>query len=407
MTRHDRQVRVVHMVPGIFGRNFGGQTHYLYSLLSGWQDQDVTLDLWGTDVKPVNMNSGTLDYRLPEPARLWSSARYPGRLGLSWDAARLHATVVSRRGDFDIAHLHSLSWGEILSPLVLHRLGKKVVYTTSLFGSDNPGQIAARRGKLWLNLYRRFDGVVALSPALAEDCRNHGVSRAIALPNFLAIPGLESGRDLSLRAAVRARYQIPAEDPVLLSIGAAIRRKGLDIMIESYIRVAKARPLTWLVWVGPCSRGDAGGGFDASYVDSQRRRLLEAHVSDRVIWAGMVRDKHEMVGYYSAADVFVFPTRGEGLGNVLIEAAAAGLPAVATNLPGITDAVVVDGETGFLVPLEDVDAVTRAVNRLVSELSLRAQMGAAARVRSRLFNFENYCKRLKDFYLQVMESPPR
>ena len=401
MTNTTKQIRVVHVVPSMFGRRFSGQARWLFSLLSGWRDRDIRFDLWGTDVRPVNINSGNLEYQLPEGKSLWTDARVLGRLGLLREAAVLMAMLVSRRGDFDIVHLHSLWWGELFSPVVLHGLGKKVVYTTSLFGSDNPSTIAGRRGALGLNLYRRFDGVVALSPALAEDCRNYGISNVLCLPNFLAIPELEAGRNLSLRAAIRARYQIPPEDPVLLFIGASIRRKGLDILVGSYIRVAEVHPRAWLILVGPNDRTEVSG-FDVSYVAEQRRRLHEAHLSDRVIWAGLVPDKHELVGYYSAADIFVLPTRAEGLANVLIEAAAAGLPVVATNLPGITDAVVADGESGFLIPMDDVGAIARAVERLISDPSLSATIGASARVRSRLFGFESYCRSLKDFYLHVM-----
>ena len=408
LPQRTRPIRVVSIVPETFGHRFNGITRRLYSLLSGWRDRDVTLDLWGTDVKPVNINSGNFEYQLPDRTRLWADAEAPGRLSRSWAAACRMATIVSRRKDFDIAHFYSLWWDVLLSPVILHRLGKRAVFTTSLFGSgypgaNNPGAIVRRRGgKFKLNMLRRFDGTVAVSPALAEDCRQHGMSKVLCLPNFLAIPELEAGRNESLRAAVRARHQIPSEDPVLLSIGAAIRRKGLDILIGSYIRVAQDHPRTWLVMVGPNSRADAGRGFDNSYVDAQRRRLHEAHLSDRVVWAGMVTDRHELVGYYSAADIFVLPTRAEGLSNVLIEAAAAGLPAVATHLPGITDTVVVDGETGFLVPLDDVGAVARALERLISDPSLRARVSASARARSRQFGFDEYCSRLKDFYLQVM-----
>jgi glycosyltransferase involved in cell wall biosynthesis len=370
-------------------------------LLSGWRDRDITLDLWGTRVKPVNMNSGNLDYQLPKGGSLWTTARELGRFGLLRDAARLLATLVSRRRDIDIAHFHGLWWGELLSPVVLHGLGKKAVHTTSLFGNDNPGHVAEHRGALGLNLYRRFDGIVALSPALAEDCRNYGTSNVLCLPNFLAIAGLEAGRNESLRAAVRARHQIPSEDPVLLFVGAATRRKGLDILVESYIRATGDHPRTWLILVGPCDR-TAVASFDLSYVDEQRRRLHEAHLSDRVIWTGMVTDKRELVGYYSAADIFVFPTRREGSPNVLVEAMAAGLPVVATRLPGCTDNVVVDGETGFLTPLDDAGALTKSVERLISDPSLQARMSSSARVRSRLFGFESYCSRLKDFYLSIM-----
>jgi glycosyltransferase involved in cell wall biosynthesis len=186
-----------------------------------------------------------------------------------------------------------------------------------------------------------------------------------------------------------------------LFIGAAIRRKGLDVLVESYIRVAEKEPGTWLVLVGPYLKSESDG-IDVAYVAEQQRRLRDAGRSDHVAWVGTVTDKHELVGYYSAADVFVFPTRAEGMPNVLTEATAAGLPVVATNLPGCTDYAVVEGETGFLVPPEDVGAFTQAVERLLSDPTLAARMSRSARARSHIFGFESYCSRLKDFYLQVM-----
>jgi glycosyltransferase involved in cell wall biosynthesis len=407
IARDPKRIRVLHVVPSVFGQRFGGHTHYLYSLLSGWRDRDITLDLWGPRVKPLNINSGNLAYQLPEGVQLWADARVPGRLGRSRAAARMQAEFVSRRDEFDIVHFHFLWWGELLSPVVLHSMGKKVVFTMSLYGNDNPGTIAAERGALALSLLRRFDGFVALSPALAEDCRHHGMSNVLCLPNFLAIPELAAGRDDGLRSAMRVRHHIPPEDAVLLFIGAAIRRKGLDILVESYLRVAERHPRAWLVLVGPCSVAEAGAGFDLTFVDGLRHRLHEARLSDRVIWTGMVTDRRELVGYYSAADIFVFPTRREGSPNVLVEAMAAGLPVVATNLPGCTDNIVVDGEDGFLVPAEDSGALARALDRLIADPALRAKMGISGRKRSGSFGFESYCRKLKGFYLNTMKTRPR
>jgi len=64
----------------------------------------------------------------------------------------------------------------------------------------------------------------------------------------------------------------------------------------------------------------------------------------------------------------------------------------------------VDGETGFLVPLEDVGAFTQAVERLISDPTLAARMGLSARARSHIFGFESYCRHLKDFYMSIMGS---
>jgi len=403
--RSRRPIRVAHVVPAGFGRDFCGHTHYLYSLLSGWQDPDVSMSLIGTRWGPVNTNSGDLEYRLPATKKLWSEPVTPGRLDSLLEAARLPAVLVSLSSTFDIAHLHSLGWGSLLGSAAVSLLGRRVVATMSLYGDHNPSAAAGGKGgSLRLGLLRRLDGVVALSPALAEDCRRHGMSNVVLLPNFLAIPGLRDGSDPSLRDAVRSRYQIPAGAPVLLFVGSAIRRKGLDILIESYIRVAEAHPSTWLIMVGPCKEGETAN-LDFSYVGELRERLRRAHLSDRVIWTGMVTDRHAMTGYYSAADIFVFPTRREGSPNVVAEAMASELPVVMTRLPGVTEQLVAEGVNGYTTPQDDSTAVADAIERLVHDAGLRKSMGSEGRRKAiEMFSFNQYSRRLKDFYLCVMDS---
>ncbi len=76
----------------------------------------------------------------------------------------------------------------------------------------------------------------------------------------------------------------------------------------------------------------------------------------------------------------MLPSYREGFGSVVLEAAACGVPAVATRIYGLTDAVV-DGETGLLVPVRDPRALAEAMRRLAGDAALRASMGAAARAR--------------------------
>jgi glycogen(starch) synthase len=156
--------------------------------------------------------------------------------------------------------------------------------------------------------------------------------------------------------------------------------------------------------VGPRSKAD-DPDIDEAFVREVRERLARAGVAARVVWTGTVRDKKALAECYSAADVFVFPTRAEGMPNVLCEAMTAGLPVAATYLRGITDFAVTDGETGLLFPPEDVDALTQVVERLVADPVLRAKMGKAARAHSKRFGFEEYCRDLKAFYLKVAGFP--
>lgn len=84
----------------------------------------------------------------------------------------------------------------------------------------------------------------------------------------------------------------------------------------------------------------------------------------------------------SVSDVFCLPSYREGFGNVVIEAAAMGVPTVGTRIVGLVDSVV-DGETGILVPPRDVDALTDALSRMLRDESLRMRMGKAAQERAR------------------------
>jgi glycosyltransferase involved in cell wall biosynthesis len=400
MTGTTKQIRVVHIARD-FGLRFSGITHRLYSLLSGWRDEDVALDLWGTSVRPLNMGSGNPDYALA--ARLWppGAKRSDGILGkLKW-GVRQYAFLVTHARSYDVAHFYYLGSGSLLCPLLLHLLGKKAVFTSSLQGSDNPIAVQTSRwGRPAARLLRSFDGILAVSPLLAEEYRASGFKSVACIPNFLAVPQLEHGGDAAAGEKLRRALSIPRDAAVLLFVGAVIRRKGVDLLAESFARLASRHRDLWLIIVGPQTKAD-DGGIDEEFVRSVTEVMSGAGVMSRVVWVDMVRDRHVLARYYSAADIFVFPTRAEGLPNVLIEATAAGLPVVATNLPGCTDYVVKDGETGFLVPPEDVDALTQAVERLVSDTALRAKMGQAARAQSKRFGFEDYCRNLKAFYVKV------
>ena len=393
MTRSAKPIRVVHIARD-FGLRFSGITHRLYSLLSGWRDEDVALDLWGTCVRPLNIGSGNPDYALA--ARLWPpGVKRSGILAkLKW-AVRQYAFLVKHARSYDVAHFYDLTSGTLLCPLLLHLLGKKAVFTSSLQGSDNPIAVRESRwGRPAARLLRSFDGILAVSPQLAEEYRASGFKSVACIPNFLAVPQLDGESATAARVDVRGRLSIPLDAPVLLFVGVVDRRKGIDLLAECFTRLAVRHHSLWLIAVGP-------PGYDHEFVRSVRERIDRAGVATRVVWTGMLRDKSVVAQHYSAADIFVFPTRAEGMPNVLIEATAAGLPTVATCLPGVTDYAVKDRETGLLFPPDDVDAMARAIEQLISDPTLRAKMGQAARAHSKRFGFEEYCRQLKAFYLLV------
>ena len=101
--------------------------------------------------------------------------------------------------------------------------------------------------------------------------------------------------------------------------------------------------------------------------------------------------------FMAAADVFCLPSRREGFGNVIIEAAACGIPAIGSRIYGLTDAIV-DEETGFLVDMGNINALSDKMILLGSDDSLRARLGAAAMKRAHLlYSQETVVQGLLDF----------
>lgn len=98
-------------------------------------------------------------------------------------------------------------------------------------------------------------------------------------------------------------------------------------------------------------------------------------LKEHINFTGFVK---EVAQYFHLAHFFVLPSRSEGLPNALLEAMACGLPAVATHVGGIPK-VVIDGETGLLVPPDDEEALADAIKRLLDSPSLCRKMGKAAR----------------------------
>jgi len=188
---------------------------------------------------------------------------------------------------------------------------------------------------------------------------------------------------------------------VLLFIGAVIARKGVDVLIDSFLDLSRNFNDLYLVLVGPKSKGDSKN-INEAFVEELEEKIKENDLGERVYWEGIIRDQEVMVDYYRAADIFVFPTRNEGLPNVLIEASAAELPVVATLLPGITDEVIEDGVSGYLVEKEQTDQFVEAIDSLLKDKDKRVAMGKAARkIVLDKFGFESYCQKLKKFYLDI------
>jgi GalNAc-alpha-(1->4)-GalNAc-alpha-(1->3)-diNAcBac-PP-undecaprenol alpha-1,4-N-acetyl-D-galactosaminyltransferase len=151
----------------------------------------------------------------------------------------------------------------------------------------------------------------------------------------------------------------------LVAVGRLVRQKGFDLLIDSFTRIAARHP-DWTLEI-------YGEGDERSTLEAQVQRSSNA---DRIKLPGVSR---EIETVYADAGLFVLPSRFEGYPNALLEALAAGCPVIATDCPGATGEILDGGRYGLLVEPEDVDALTLALDQMLSCENLRARFADQAR----------------------------
>jgi glycosyltransferase involved in cell wall biosynthesis len=221
----------------------------------------------------------------------------------------------------------------------------------------------ARIGRLGgyynLKYYAGFDELVANTEDIAEWIVAQGwpAGRVRYIPNFAAAP--PNGAALP-----RKSLQTPEDAPLLLAMGRLHESKAHDVALEAMVQLPDA--YLWIAGAGP--------------QEIKLRAMADAlGVASRVRFLGWRTDASAL---YRAADVCVFPSRYEPLGNVVIQAWAHRLPVVAAESQG-PKALIDQGRDGLLVPIDDAGALAEGVRRILAEPALRKKLieRGAARVK--------------------------
>jgi glycosyltransferase involved in cell wall biosynthesis len=221
---------------------------------------------------------------------------------------------------------------------------------------------------------------VCSNAELVQNVEDLGTLRRLGVPSRRLVL-LGNGIDLqrfdpaTVSAAERecARKELGAlggDDVVVGSVGRLVREKGFVELFEAAGRVRDRTPTSRFAVIGgeEPNKADGLGADDLGRARKAGVRLLG--------------ERDDVVRLYAGMDVVVLPSHREGFPRVPMEAAAMGIPVVATNIRGCRQ-VVDDGETGSLVPVGDVDALAAAIDRLASDAALRHRLGAAGRTKAR------------------------
>lgn len=234
-----------------------------------------------------------------------------------------------------------------------------IPYVVSLRGGDVPGfrpydfDVYHKMMAPFLRvIWKKAGAVVANSNGLRQLANTFD-------PRF-DIPIIPNGIDLQA-------YQTPDRDwsfPRLLTVGRIVHQKGLDLAMRA-LGGLKEFDWEWRI---------AGDGPQLAALQSLANEL---GIGDRVFFLGW-QSREQLMECYQRANIFLFPSRHEGMPNAMLEAMASGLPVIASCIAG-NEELVVDDKTGYLVPSEDIEVLQTALRKLLINTALRQQMGSASR----------------------------
>lgn len=308
------------------------------------------------------------------------------------DAQSLMALVrCFRRNRFDVVHTHTPKAG-LLGPLAARIAGVPAVVHTIHGLLFHDAQPRPRQRLYWLpeKLTATLSHhLLSQSREDIEVCVRTGICGPRKI-SYLG-NGIDTERfkpaDAELRRSTRAAMGFTENEFVVGSVGRLVYEKGFGELFNAADKIRAAFPHVRFVVIGPEEHDQK----DA--ISSERIRDLANR--GIVLFAGMQTDMNK---YYAAMDAFALPSHREGIPRGCMEASASGLAVIASDIRGCRE-VVVNGETGVLVPLRDTAALAKAMERSMTDRKLALAMGEKGRQHiCANFDQRQVVKRLCDFY---------
>ena len=304
-----------------------------------------------------------------------------------------------RRERFDL--VHSITPKAGLLAMVAARIARVPVRIHTFTGQVWATRTGIARAVLrWLDKTMARAATFALADSQSQQSflaseRVVPASKIAVLANG-SVSGVDATRfrrDPMRRRLVRESLGIPMTDVVLLFVGRINCDKGVMDLARAFAILADRRADIRLLVVGPDEEGLTGAIRDVC-----SRHLARLHFC---AYTNAPED------FMTASDVLCLPSYREGFGTVIIEAAATGLPAVASRIYGVVDAVV-DGKTGLLHEPADLDGLTGQLERLISDPELRRSLGTEAQARAtRDFSQSTITSAVLDVYSRLLDVAPR
>jgi glycosyltransferase involved in cell wall biosynthesis len=376
----------MHFLPSI-----GGATLRFLSYLQGFQERglDVRI-LTGTPKKKKLRSFNNTDpnkFLQNEPEALKALKNIPvQRIDLPGKAGRRRAVIFSqallnycRQPGYrpDVVQVVSSFQPRSLPWIMrLQKMGIKVVYAYTIANKTtrNPWRRVYRKWTLRL-LYQRLDCVVVSSEMMMKDLTVSvgPQARVEVIPNGVDLKRFRPADNPVERRALRSALGLDDNHQMITMIGSVHPRKGSDLLMEAWVDLAKRFPDAHMFLVG--LRKDLGYPDLSDFRRKIDGLLAASGAAGRVHFTGHIDNVPD---YLRASDVFVFPSKREGMPNAVIEAMTCGLPVVLTSFEGLSEEF---GKPGleYLMADRQAESIAASVAEVLNNKKLAAKLGQSAR----------------------------
>ncbi|PQO41348.1 glycosyltransferase family 4 protein [Blastopirellula marina] len=302
--------------------------------------------------------------RLPNPQmRGWGTLRYMMSLG---------KYLQKHQPELDVVYVSMLKHSAYMAVERLKKTSTPVVLRAEGGGEtgDCRWQAEANFGMRIRSVCQQADAIVAPSQAITDELLAAGYDPAKVhfIPNGVAIPPARSKqRRFDARMALQGAqpsFSLNNEMPLAVYTGRLHPKKGLLAAVSAWPAVLQRFPDAKLLLVG-----------EGPQETELRERIASLGLQGRVFLPGVFDDVSDLL---DAADLFLLPSHEEGMSLSLLEAMAAGLPVIATDIPGNRQ-LVEAGRNGLLFPVDDVTALAEEIANVIHQPEAAARLGEAAR----------------------------
>lgn len=283
--------------------------------------------------------------------------------------------IYNNRNEFNILHCFSPSWDSLICVLVSKLLGKKIIIELTLLGSDNPGFVADN--DFFKILYQRrniqykfADKIVCLSKALYDDCSKNGYEEKSVI--------IERSVDVSIFKPINKKEKDNLKKELgitnsknILFVGSLLYRKGAHELIPILNEVNKVEDVD-LIIVG-------NGAVNREEVECTKvvkDQINQFNIANRI---HLIGKSGRVQDYMSVADLFLFPSKKEGMPNVLLEAMSSGLPVVVNQIHGITNYMIDHLVDGFICNNCNVKQYSKVIHLLLTNTELANKFSVMSR----------------------------